>query len=382
MVMPVYLDNNSTTALEPKVLDAMLPFLKDIHGNPSSVHRYGRLTRNAIEQARYQVAKLAGAQAEQVIFTSGGTEANNLAILGALSQQAPAQLAISSIEHASVIEPAKSLVNRGWELGFIAVDAAGKTLDKSFESVVSENTRLVSVMLANNETGVLQDIKCLHQKIESEQILFHSDASQMAGKLPLNFNEMNINMMTLSSHKIYGPQGAGALISDRSVELEAVIYGGGQERGLRNGTENIAAIVGFGAAAELAGEQLEDTYKHLKLLKDKLENELVNMPAITLFATEAERLPNTLQFALDDFDGEALLMLLDKRGIAVSSGSACHSSEGAPSHVLLAMGVKPELAKNAIRVSFGKHNKMDDVKVFLDALKDITVTQHQSMRVG
>ena len=151
---------------------------------------------------------------------------------------------------------------------------------------------------------------------------------------------MNIAMMTLSSHKIYGPQGAGALIVDRSVELEAVIYGGGQERGLRNGTENIAAIVGFGAAAELADEQLEYTYKHLKLLKDELENELANMPAITLFATEAERLPNTLQFALDDFDGEALLMLLDKRGIAFSSGSACHSSAGTPSHVLLAMGVK------------------------------------------
>ena len=189
-------------------------------------------------------------------------------------------------------------------------------------------------------------------------------------------------MMTLSSHKIYGPQGAGALIAKRSVELEPIIYGGGQERGLRNGTENIAAIVGFGAAAELAAQQLEEKYKHLRKMRDVLQSELANMPGITLFAAQSDRLPNTLQFAVDDFDGEALLMHLDRQGIAVSSGSACHSQAGTPSHVLLAMGVAPELAKNAIRISFGKHNSMDDVHVFLHALKEITLTQHQSMRVG
>lgn len=380
--MPVYLDNNSTTALDPRVLDAMLPYLKDIHGNPSSVHRYGRLTRNAMEQARYQVAELAGARAEQVIFTSGGTEANNLAVLGSLVHQPAAHLAVSSIEHASIIEPAKSLTKKGWQLDLLEVDGDCKVLQKSIESVVSENTRLLSVMMANNETGVVQDIKRLSQCVQSGQTLFHSDASQVAGKLPVNFTEMNIDMMTLSSHKMYGPQGAGALIARRSVELESVIYGGGQERGLRNGTENIAAIVGFGAAAELAAQQLEETRELLMSLKDNLQRELASLPGITLFGTESESLPNTLQFAVDDFDGEALLMHLDKRGIAVSSGSACHSSAGAPSHVLLAMGVVPELAKNAIRVSFGKNNKAEDVKVLLDALQDITLTQHQSMSVG
>ncbi|MCW8909762.1 MAG: cysteine desulfurase [Gammaproteobacteria bacterium] len=380
--MAVYLDNNSTTALEPEVLDVMLPYLKDIHGNPSSVHRYGRLTRNAIEQARHQVANLAGAQPEQVIFTSGGTEANNLAILGALSNKVPAHLAVSSIEHASVIEPAKILINSGWKLDLIPVDAACNISAENIESVVSDDTCLISVMMANNETGVIQDIKHLNQHIQSEKVLFHSDASQVAGKLPVNFAEMKIDMMTLSSHKIYGPQGAGALIVNRSVELEPIIYGGGQERGLRNGTENIAAIVGFGAAAELAGQQIEDINKYLRTMRDALQSELANMPGITLFAAQSDRLPNTLQFAVDDFDGEALLMHLDKQGIAVSSGSACHSKAGTPSHVLLAMGVAPELAKNAIRISFGKHNRMDDVHVFLHALKEITLTQHQSMRVG
>ncbi|MDH5471219.1 MAG: cysteine desulfurase [Gammaproteobacteria bacterium] len=380
--MSVYLDNNSTTALDPQVLDAMLPYFKDIHGNPSSVHRYGRLTRNALEQARDQVARLAGARNEQVIFTSGGTEANNLAILGALSHKAPAHLAVSSIEHASIIEPAKSLFKKGWKLDLVNVDSGCYILADNLKSVISEDTRLVSVMMANNETGVVQDIQSLKQGIQSDQILFHSDASQVAGKLPLNFNEINIDMMTLSSHKIYGPQGAGALIANRSIELEPVLYGGGQERGIRNGTENIAAIVGFGAAAELAIKQLEETQKHLRSLRDQLERELAAMQNITLFAAESDRLPNTLQFAVNDFDGEALLMLLDKKGIAVSSGSACQSSAGAPSHVLLAMGVKPELAKHAIRVSFGRNNIAKDVQILIEALKDITLIQHKSMCVG
>ncbi|MDH5766464.1 MAG: cysteine desulfurase [Gammaproteobacteria bacterium] len=380
--MPVYLDNNATTALDPRVLDAMLPFLKDIHGNPSSVHRYGRLTRNAVEHARMQVAQLVAASPEQVIFTSGGTEANNLAILGSLSNKQPSQLAISAIEHASVTEPARTLTRQGWELDYINVDADGRLDEDSFRSTVSDQTALLSVMLANNETGSLQPVQELAQQLADKQLLFHSDASQVAGKLAINFTDLGIDMMTLSSHKFYGPQGAGALIAKRSIELEPVIHGGGQERGLRNGTENIPAIVGFGAAAELARLELEQNSQHSEILKQQLLSELNRIQGLTLFSQLHESLPNTIQFALENFDGEALLMYLDKQGIAVSSGSACHSQAGAPSHVLLAMGVSPELAKNAIRVSFGKNNQTDDVSVFIKALKEITLSSPQSMCAG
>ena len=380
--MPVYLDNNATTALDPRVLDAMLPFLKDIHGNPSSVHRYGRLTRNAVEHARMQVAQLVAASPEQVIFTSGGTEANNLAILGSLSNKQPSQLAISAIEHASVTEPARTLTRQGWELDYINVDADGRLDEDSFRSTVSDQTALLSVMLANNETGSLQPVQELAQQLADKQLLFHSDASQVAGKLAINFTDLGIDMMTLSSHKFYGPQGAGALIAKRSIELEPVIHGGGQERGLRNGTENIPAIVGFGAAAELARLELEQNSQHSEILKQQLLSELNRIQGLTLFSQVHESLPNTIQFALENFDGEALLMYLDKQGIAVSSGSACHSQAGAPSHVLLAMGVSPELAKNAIRVSFGKNNQTDDVSVFIKALKEITLSTPQSMCAG
>lgn len=370
--MALYLDNNATTALSPAVLEAMMPYMQSIYGNPSSVHRYGRLTRDALEQARAQVASLVGAQPGQVIFTSGGTEANNLAIKGALASQPLGHFAVSKIEHASILEPAIAMQKVGWQLDLIDVNADCQVTETLFNQAMRENTKLVSVMMANNETGVVQDIGGLCQITkQANDVLFHTDASQAAGKIPVDFSALGVNLMSMSSHKIYGPQGVGALIADRAVELTPLLQGGGQERGLRNGTENIAAIVGFGLAAELAAKALDQRQNQLTALRDELIAALSEIDVITLFATDVDRLPNTVQFSVAGFDGEALVMQLDRKGIAVSSGSACHSGQTEPSHVLMAMGVSEDVARNAIRVSFGKDNKAEDVNEFMEALKNI-----------
>ena len=369
--MPLYLDNNATTALDPVVLEAMLPYMQSIYGNPSSVHRYGRLTRDALELARHQVAALVSAQSAQVIFTSGGTEANNLAIKGVLSGMKPAGFAVSAIEHASLLDAAKSMQHSGWHMDTIGVSPTCKVIEQQFEEVVSEQTKLVSVMMANNETGVIQPVQLLCEIAHQHGALFHTDASQAAGKIRVDYTELGVDMMTLSSHKIYGPQGIGALIVNRSIEIHPMMLGGGQEKGKRSGTENIAGIVGFGKAAELAAIELESRQLLTGQLRDELVRELANIKQIVLFATEEERLPNTVQFAVEGFDGETLLMQLDKQGVAVSSGSACHTGRTEPSHVLVAMGIPERVAKCAIRVSFGKDNKVDDIKQFLDALNKI-----------
>ncbi|MCW8956973.1 MAG: cysteine desulfurase [Gammaproteobacteria bacterium] len=369
--MPLYLDNNATTALDSRVLDAMLPYLQAIYGNPSSVHRYGRLTRDALELARHQVAGLVSAQPGQVIFTSGGTEANNLAIKGVLSAMEAGRFAVSAIEHSSLLEAAKSLQNIAWAMDVIGVTANGKVTEQLLWQAITEHTKLVSVMLANNETGVIQPVQSLCEVAHQSGALFHTDASQAAGKIQVDFTELGVDLMTLSSHKIYGPQGIGALIADRSIDIHPIMLGGGQERGKRSGTENIAGIVGFGKAAELAGTELEQRQTLTGQLRDELIRQLAAIKQVVLFATEEQRLPNTVQFAVKGFDGETLLMQLDKQGIAVSSGSACHAGSTEPSHVLMAMKVPEQIAKSAIRVSFGKDNKVDDIKQFLDALNKI-----------
>ena len=349
----------------------MLPYMQGFAGNPSSVHRFGRLSRNALEQARIQVAALVGAQPGQVIFTSGGTEANNLAVQGVLGHLPAAQLAVSAIEHASLLEPARQLQRVGWQLHSLPVNAQGQLEVEALMAHLSAQTRLVSVMMANNETGALQNIAALRAKAAEAGAWFHSDASQAAGKIAINFAELQIDLMTLSSHKIYGPQGIGALIVNRAVDIKPLICGGGQERGLRSGTENIAGIVGFGMAAELANQQLTDRAKHCLQLRDALLAKLRPISRVKIFADDVERLPNTVQFAIAGIDGEALLMQLDRKGIAVSSGSACHAEHTEPSHVLLAMGIDKETARGAIRVSFGKDNQAEDIDTFMEALQQI-----------
>ena len=373
--MAVYLDNNATTALDERVLHAMLPYMGQVTGNPSSVHRFGRLQRDAIEQARESVARLVGGRAEQVIFTSGGTEADNLLINGFYQQNRDSRIAVSAIEHMSVLEPAQNL---GDMVDIIEADENGRINNYALEQAVDERTGLVSVMTANNETGVIQDLSPLLELAAEKNCFFHTDATQAAGKIALDFAGSGIHAMTISAHKLYGPVGIGALIIDKRLPIKKLQFGGSQEKNLRAGTENIPAIVGFGKAAELAIAEMEINAGHVSLLRGALEKGLKELSGVSIFADSAERLPNTVQFGVNGFDGEALLMQLDRKAIAVSSGSACTSGKTEPSHVLQAMKVPDALANSAIRVSFVKHNTMSDVDALLAAVHDIIEINQQS----
>jgi cysteine desulfurase len=370
--MPAYFDHNATTPLDPRVLEAMLPYLSGPGGNPSSVHRYGRAARQAIDTAREQVAALLGVQASQLTFTSGGTESNNLALKGVAARHPGHGILVSAVEHAAVIEPAERLARHGWPVAKIPVDAAGRVDLSALDALLARGkTALVSVMAANNETGVIQDLAAVATRVRDAGAVFHCDAVQAAGKVPLSFADSGAQLMTISAHKIYGPKGVGALAADKTLELEPQQDGGGQEKGLRGGTENVAAIVGFGVAAELAQSELQQRAADARVLRDRLESGLRRMPGLRIFGDGAERLANTVQFGLPGFESETLLMALDRKGIAVSSGSACHSGKTEPSHVLVAMGVPHELAIAAIRVSIGRQNTAGEIDQLLLALETI-----------
>ena len=366
--MAIYLDNNATTSLDPRVLDDMLPWMQGLHGNPSSIHRPGRAARAALDTARAQVAALVNAQPAQVVFTSGGTEAGNLALKGVCHGQPHGRVLISAVEHAAVLGPAEELIRKGWQVQRIPVDTDCRLDFNALQKMLNADVRLVSVMLANNETGAIQDVKAVAAAARERSTLLHTDAVQAAGKMPVDFGALGVDLMSLSAHKFGGPRGVGALILDQRLDLAPQITGGGQEHGLRSGTENIAGIIGFGKAAVLAHLELVARKRHMRALRDTLEAGLQSIPGISIFAEQADRLPNTVQLGVTGFDGEFLVMELDKRGIAVSSGSACHSGSGQPSHVLLAMGVDEVLARSAVRISFGMHNTMDDVHTLLAAL--------------
>lgn len=373
----IYLDHNATTPLDPRVREAMAPFLDQHFGNASSLHRYGRLARNAVDGARVQVAALCGAEPGQVVFTSGGTEADNLALSGALADAAPARLLVSAVEHSAVLEPAKRLARRGIGVELLPVDAHCRLDLAALEAALGAAAprgpvRLVSVMLANNETGVLQDIPRIAALCRAAGALLHVDAVQATGKLPLDLAALGAHLLSLSAHKMGGPKGAGALVVDRALALEPLIAGGGQEHGLRGGTEPVAQLVGFGAAAELAQAELPERTARLRALRDRLEAALGRIPGGTAIAAAAERLPNTVQFALPGFDGTALVMALDRKGFAVATGSACHS--GRPSHVLAAMGLPEPVARGAIRVSLGPSNTAAEVDAFAAALAEVAAT--------
>ncbi|MDP2793840.1 MAG: cysteine desulfurase family protein [Sulfurisoma sp.] len=370
MFQPTYLDHNATTPVHPAVLEAMLPYFSRLHGNASSRHEYGRAARRAIDEARSRVAFAAGAHPTEVVFTSGGSEANNLFIKGAAAAMKPGTVAVSAIEHPCVREPAKQLARAGWRLREIAVDADCRVASADFSAALAERPELISVMLANNETGVVQDVAAFAGQARSTHSWFHTDAVQAFGKLPLNFRELNghgVHAMTLSAHKIGGPKGAGALILDKRIELQPLIAGGGHERGLRSGTENVPAIVGFGLACELATLSLAGKAARVGTLRDALERDLTELGA-TIFGAAAPRLPNTVYFALPDIDGETLVARLDRAGYAVASGAACSSANPEASHVLLAMGVDASLARGAVRVSLGSDSTASEMRDFLAAL--------------
>lgn len=379
MFAPVYLDHNATTPIDSRVLEAMLPYLTQQYGNASSRHEYGRAARRAIDEARQRVAHAAGAHPTEVVFTSGGSEANNLFIKGAAALLPKGTVAISAIEHPCVRGPAKQLVRVGWHLREIAVDAECRITSADFSAMLAEKpaaaSLLVSVMLANNETGALQNVVDLAsgfaERAKTAGAWLHTDAVQAFGRVPVDFRSLNaagVHAMTLSAHKIGGPKGAGALILDKRLELQPLIAGGGHERGLRSGTENVAAIAGFGLAAELAVTNLQNQAIALRALRAKLEAGLSALGA-HIFSAQAERLPNTSYFAFAGMDGETLVGRLDRAGFAVAAGAACSSANPAPSHVLLAMGVPSVLERGAVRVSLGTGTTQQQIQDFLSALK-------------
>ena len=380
--MGIFLDHNATTPLDPRVLDAMLPWLSGAHGNPASVHRYGREARAALERARAQVGALVNAQAPQVIFTGGGTEADNLALRGVCCGEPRGRLLVSSIEHAAVLETVGALAKTGWQVQRIPVDSECRLELHVLEKMLAADVRLVSVMLANNETGAIQDVHAAAERARAYGALTHTDAIQAAGKLPVDFTALGVNLLSLSAHKLNGPRGVGALIRDRRVDLVPQITGGGQEQGLRGGTENLAGIVGFGAAAELARKELAARIRQVLALREQLEAGLRQLPGVRIFAEHAPRLPNTVQFGVAGYDGEWLVMELDRRGFAVSSGSACHSGSGQPSHVLMAMGLDEFVARGAVRVSLGAGNIGGDIQALLAALSAITARRRGAVALA
>ncbi|MDP5239532.1 cysteine desulfurase family protein [Uliginosibacterium sp. 31-16] len=367
MFAPTYLDHNATTPLDERVLEVMLPFLRERCGNPSSRHEYGRATRDAVERARQQVASAVNAHPTEVIFTSGGSEANNLFLKGAASSLKPGVLAIGASEHPCVHQPALQLRAQGWKLLELPLDADGVVADRR-DLIAQERPALVSVMLANNETGAINDIVTLAKVARAAGAYIHSDAVQALGKIPVDFRALGVHALSLSSHKIYGPLGAGALVLDKRVELQPLIAGGGQERGLRSGTENVAAIVGFGKACELLMAEYAQRAESMQRLRELLEKGLAHLGA-RIFAANAPRLPNTSFFAFGGIDGETLVGKLDRAGFAVASGAACSSAHPEPSRTLLAMSENPEIARGAVRISVGRTTQTQDVEKFLLALR-------------
>ena len=376
-----YFDHNASTAVDDAVLDVMLPYFQGEFGNPSSRHLRGMAARRAVDQAREQVANAVGVQPEQVIFNSSGSEANNLFIQGAAGYLKPARIIVSAIEHPCVLRPAQELARKAldkWNLRRLAVDHLGQVNpDDATAAMTEQQPGLVSVMLANNETGVIQDVAAIAEKSREHGALIHTDAVQAFGKIPVDFTALKVHALTLSSHKIYGPKGAAALIVDKRLLLKPLILGGGHENGLRSGTENVPAIVGFGAACELASIRMTNMTMRIAAMRTRLEQGLVAMGAV-IFGLGAARLPNTCYFALPGIEGDTLVVRLDQAGFAVASGAACSSVTPGQSHVLEAMAVEPMLARCAVRISLGSTNTPVQVEDFLKTLSS-TVADLRSM---
>ncbi len=367
---PVYFDHNATTPLDDKVLEVMLPYLRGNFGNASSRHEFGMVARRAVDTARQQVAALVNAQPSQVIFVSGGTEANNLFIKGAAGYLKPSQVAVSAIEHPCIAKPAQELARQGWKVRKLAVTRAGQLDLADVDAALKEPTGIVSVMFVNNETGVILDVAAVADRARAARAWMHTDAVQALGKIPVDFQLLRVHAMTVSAHKIYGPKGAGALVIDKRLQLRPIIHGGGHEQGLRSGTENVPAIAGFGAACELAASRMQQLAQRQGAMRTRLERGLSELGAV-VFGDEAPRVANTSYFAFKGIMGETLVIELDKAGYAVAPGAACSSANPEPSATLLAMGVDPEHARGAVRFSLGAGNTPPQIDEFLKALKSV-----------
>ena len=370
----IYMDNAATTAVSPEVLQAMLPYFTDIYGNPSSIHSTGRDARRAVDAARKQVAAAIGAQPTEIYFTAGGSESDNWAIKGtAFAKRAKGNHIITSqIEHHAVLHTCAWLEKQGFEVTYLPVDEFGRVRVEDVEKAITDKTILISIMAANNEIGTLQPITEIGKLAKSRGILFHTDAVQAMGAIPIDVNAMNIDMLSMSGHKFHGPKGIGVLYVRKGVHPDIFMHGGAQERGQRAGTENLAGIVGIGKAIELATQNLEANAARMSRLRDKLiDGILAEIPEVRLNGHRTERLPNNVNVSIRYIEGEAMLLRLDLAGIAGSSGSACTSGSLDPSHVLLAIGLPHEIAHGSLRLSLGTDTTEEQVDEVLRVLPGI-----------
>jgi cysteine desulfurase len=376
--MRVYMDHAATTPVAREVLEAMAPYFSEKYGNPSSLHTPGQEAKKAMEEAREKVARLINADPDEIVFTSGGTEADNLAISGVgfrsfsrmVAEGRKPHIITSRIEHPAVLEACGHLEAVGFDVTYLKTDRMGIVSPKDVGKAIRKDTVLVSVMHANNEIGTIEPIEEIARVCRKHRVPFHTDAVQTFGKVPIDVKKMGIDMLSASGHKIYGPKGVGCLYVRRGVKLAPQAHGGGHERGMRSGTENVAGIVGFGKACEIAARDMEKESERLEGLRDRLVKGVLSIPKTRLNGHPAKRLPGNANFSFDFIEGESLLLRLDARGIAASTGSACSTKKLAPSHVLTAIGLKPEESHGSLRLTMGRQNTGEEVDYVVKAVRD------------
>jgi cysteine desulfurase len=370
----IYLDHNATTPVRPEVLAAMMPYLTGEYGNASSIHAFGQNARGAVEHAREQVGTLVGARAADIMFTSGGTESNNHAILGAVAA-APASrkhVITSAIEHVAVLDTCRALAKQGIDLTILPVSREGLVNPEDVRGAIRPETVLISVMLANNEIGVIEPIEDIGKIADEKGIVFHADAVQAAGKIPIDVERLGVDLLSISAHKFCGPKGVGALYLRKGTQLEPLLFGGHSERDRRPGTEDVAAIAGMGKAAELARASLSEDAARVGALRDRLERGLLDrVPHARVNGARAPRVPNTTNMTFPFIEGEAMVIALDLKGIACSTGAACSSGAVEPSHVLLALGLAPEDARATLRLSLGHQTTREEIDFALETIPPV-----------
>ena len=374
MKAPIYLDYAATTPMDARAAAAMQPYLTTVFGNPSSLYSFGRQARSAVEKARRQTAALLHADAQEIFFTSGGSESDNWVLKSAAERLSSRgkHIITSAIEHHAILHTCQWLERQGFRITYLQPDHEGRVSPETLRQAIREDTVLISIMAANNEVGTLEPIEELGNIAKEQHILFHVDAVQAVGHVSLDMENMPIDALSLSGHKLYGPKGVGALYLRRGIRLEPLLHGGAQERGLRAGTENVPGIVGLGAAAELAAGELAAEAARLCGLRDALIEGILALPGAWLNGSRKARLPGNVSFGIEGISQEVLLLRLDMEGFAVSGGSACSAGSLEPSHVLLAMGQSRERAESAIRVSLGRYTAEQDTVAFLQTLRNIT----------
>ncbi|HID57537.1 TPA: cysteine desulfurase NifS [Candidatus Poribacteria bacterium] len=370
----VYLDHNATTPVHPEVLEAMLPYYKERFGNASSVHSYGREAREAIDEAREQVAELIGADPREIVFTSGGTESENFAIKGVafLNRGKGNHIITSAIEHHAVLNTCKYLEKKGFEVTYLRVDEHGVVDLNQLVDSITDKTILITIMHANNEIGTIQPLEEIGRIAKEKGIPLHTDAVQTVGKIPVNVDELQVDLLSLSGHKIYGPKGVGALYVRRGMRLEKLIHGGHHERNRRAGTENVPGIVGLGKAAQLALKNMDREREHLWKLSERLKEGIVKrVKFVRQNGHPQNRIPNTVNLSFEFVEGESIVLGLDMHGICVSTGSACTSGSLEPSHVLMALNVPPELAHGSVRFSLGSGNTEEEIDYTIEKVAEV-----------